>query len=723
MGGGQQDDEDKISQRQKEIIAATWNEIRGGAKDKVNSTENAKFLADVQNKLKEQATSLAQRARSRELAGANQEFQAFVKDMEEAANQMGPASDKLKGQSWKDALEPEQKALQHLLRAEATFRDIQVAFGSQGGGGGGGSAGRDLANLFDLELDTEKNQYETGQSQGSSAEQRQKDVDEALQKLEQLARRQQELAQQQNNSKQSVEQRWQQEMLRREAEELKKQIEQLSRNGQSSQSQSQSQSGQQGQQGQQGQSGQSGQSGQQGKQQSSGQSGRSNGTNERQLQQAMQRLEQAADDMRAAQQAASQQNGQNGQSEANARRAAERLQEARDMLNGMQHQQASSQLGDMSERADRLAQQQRDFSNRLRQAFGNQLGDSPYQRPGSQSGAQRQQAEQMANEKEKMAGDLSQLEKDMQKAARELAGTQPAASSRVRDGLSEIQQNEAQRRMQASADWIRRGQGGLMVTREAPITEALDKMAEDLRQAQSALNSNPQGNGQSDAERSLARLERLRSQMEQMAARAQQQSGQQNGQQGGQQGGQQNGQGGQQGNGQQAGQGGQQGQQGKGQQGSGQQGGNATGVGGPRGGGNRQSGGPLSGYAFGRYLPDGVYELPNTPPADPSRVIHDAQLDLNELKQLYKDNPDVNRDISDVEHEIMQLKVGDISSAELENRINREVLPNLESLEVRLRREVEERNEGQVRSAATDRVPAGYVDAVAEYFRKLSKGK
>jgi len=58
-------------------------------------------------------------------------------------------------------------------------------------------AGRDLANMFDLELDTEKNQYETGQQAGgSSSEQRQKEIDEALQKLEELARRQQALAQQ-----------------------------------------------------------------------------------------------------------------------------------------------------------------------------------------------------------------------------------------------------------------------------------------------------------------------------------------------------------------------------------------------------------------------------------------------------------------------------------------------------------------------------------------------
>ncbi len=67
MGGGGGDDGSEISQRQKEIIAATWNELRGNAKDK--AAENARFLAEVQTKLKEQAQSLAQRSRSRELAG------------------------------------------------------------------------------------------------------------------------------------------------------------------------------------------------------------------------------------------------------------------------------------------------------------------------------------------------------------------------------------------------------------------------------------------------------------------------------------------------------------------------------------------------------------------------------------------------------------------------------------------------------------------------------
>ena len=58
----------------------------------------------------------------------------------------------------------------------------------------------------------------------------------------------------------------------------------------------------------------------------------------------------------------------------------------------------------------------------------------------------------------------------------------------------------------------------------------------------------------------------------------------------------------------------------------------------------------------------------------------------------------------------------------LSDRISREVLPEMERLELELRRELGEGPE-QVRNPASDKVPSGYADAVAEYFRKLSKGK
>ena len=726
-GGGGQQDQEEISRRQKEIIAATWNAIRGGPKDRSASPDNAQFLSEVQQKLKEQAESLAQRATSRELAGANQEFQSFVKDMKEAAGEMGPASDKLKAIKWQDALGPEQRALTHLLRAEATFRDIQVAFGNQGGGGGGGggSAGRDLASLFDLELDTEKNQYETGQQQGSSAEQRQKEIDDALSRLDQLARRQQELAQQQKNSKQqTLEQRRQQELLRREAEQLQKQMEQLSRNGQQGQSgQSSSQSSSSSS------SSSSGQSGQQSNQSKQQQNKQQQANNQQQLQRALDQLKQATDDMRASQQA-SQGGQQSAAGEADARRAAERLKEATDALNRMRRQDASSQLTDLQNKADKLAQEQHDFENRLKKAYPSGSTD-PRGFQGSNPGSlTRQQANEMANEKDKMSAELDQLERDLQKSARELAGAQPDASARLRQGLSEIQQNEAKLRMKYQADGIRQGLGSYMSQREGTITQTLDRVTDDIRQAQSAMKDGNQQQGtQGDLERQLARVERLRQQMERMSG--QQGKGNQQGNQPGNQQGNQSGN--QQGNQQGQGKGG--GQQ-PGNQ-AGNQGGNQTGGGGGPAGGAYNNGGRVGPYgynngyggnidprdSYGRYNPQGLYQ--NTEPltGDGTQSIQDARRTLDEMRQYFRDNPDVATQIGDLERELQKINVGDIASPELQQRISRTILPQLETLEVQMRRELATEDAGQVRSAGAERAPAGFAESVAEYFRKLSKGK
>src|SRR5882757_3851479 len=270
-GGGGQNNQTEISKREKELIAATWKQQNDKAATPKDASVAGQFLSDAQQKLRDQVMALSVRIRSRDLSAANEEFTGFEKDMQTAAEAMAPSADKLKGMQWKDAIPLEQKALQALLRAEATFRKIQIAFGQQGGGGGGGgnSAGRDLASLFDLELDTEKNQYETAQT-SSPAEQHAKNVEDALAKLDALAKRQEELANQQRNPQQSFQERWQQEMLRREAEQLQRQMEQLARNGQGQQN-GQQQNGQQSSSGQtSGQSGsQSSQSGSQGQSASS----------------------------------------------------------------------------------------------------------------------------------------------------------------------------------------------------------------------------------------------------------------------------------------------------------------------------------------------------------------------------------------------------------------------------------------------------------------------
>ena len=110
---------------------------------------------------------------------------------------MGPAADRLGELDLEQAILPEQEALQHLLAAEAVFNDINVSMQANRGGGGG-QAGRDLSEMFELEMDLEKNQYETGDN--ASPNPPEQEMQEAADELAELARRQEQLARNQNRS-------------------------------------------------------------------------------------------------------------------------------------------------------------------------------------------------------------------------------------------------------------------------------------------------------------------------------------------------------------------------------------------------------------------------------------------------------------------------------------------------------------------------------------------
>src|SRR3984893_1982334 len=155
-GGGGGAPTAQISQREKEIISATFKQQGDKNSTQQQAIDIAKLLAQAQATLRDQSVTLSGRLQARELTDAVQAISDFQKDMMAASQAMAPAAQQLQQQKWKDAIPNEQKGLQDLLRAEATFRQIQVAFGARGGGGGGGGAARDLEALFDLELDTEK---------------------------------------------------------------------------------------------------------------------------------------------------------------------------------------------------------------------------------------------------------------------------------------------------------------------------------------------------------------------------------------------------------------------------------------------------------------------------------------------------------------------------------------------------------------------------------------
>ena len=690
-GGGGMGDQNDISQREKEIIAETWKHQGDKKATQQESADAAKFLSGVQAKLGEQARSLAGRMQSRELSQENEEFNSFVKDMNAAAEAMGPAADKLQQQKWRDAMPSEQKALQNLLRAEATFRQIQVAFGSAGGGGGaGGGAGRDLASLFDLELDTEKNQYETAQTAGGSASQQQKEIDEALQKLDQLARRQEELAQQQANNAQSSEQRWQQEMLRRQAEELQRQMEQMARNNGQSGSGSQSSSQPATAGGAQGNSASG----------SSGQSGSGGKSGDPRVQQSLDRLRQATDDMR---RATSPQ-----QTQAEARRAADRLKEATDLLGSMRQQQSATKVDSLADEASRLAQEERDQSGKIQQAFG--------QGPGAMVGTQ--ERKKLADDREKLAGDLGALEKNLQDTARELAtDNQNAASTKLREALGDMQQSDLRARIQRGADWMRRGIDPNANGMEPDIAAGMQRLEKGLHDAQQAMGAAPQpGNdSQQGIETALNRVERLRNQLGGLSRDGQ---------------GRQQGQG--QGQGQQGGQGQGGGQQyGRGNQGSySPNGGSGARIGGDNGGayGNTYAGGGANGAVYGNLdtgnsTPRGGSPVqPDNSAIAPQRAYDDSLRDLNQLRQAVREDPDMAKQVQELIQEMERLDPSRFpGNPALVEQLHSQVLADVDKLELQLRRQLDDKDSGQVRSGDTRTVPQGYEEPVAEYYRRLSK--
>ena len=679
-GGGMGGDND-ISLREKEIIGATWKQQTDKTVTAQKSADTAKFLSQVQSTLRDQALSLAGRLNSRELNQQNEEFNSFENDMKAAAQAMNPASEKLKQQQWHEAIQPEQKALQYLLRAEATFRQIQVAFGANGGGGGGGgagSAGRDLANLFDLELDTEKNQYETNQTV-SSADQHAKDIDDALQKLDELARRQEELAQQRNDSAQSLQERWQQEMLRRDAEQLQRQIEQLARNNQKSQGS---------QQGSSGQSGQAGQSGQSGQQQRS--------SSDPRVQQALDRLKEANDDMRRASP------GQQGDAEA--RRAADRLREAANLLGGAQDQHASGRLDSMSRDADRLAGEERDQAGKLGQMPSPQGSVGRFGQPqyGYGSQEQYQQAQKLAEERQRLADDLAHLQKEMRDAQKELASGQRPAASQLRDALSDLDSADLNNRIQRSADWLRRGVNPNSPSIEQEIASGLQKLSDQVRQAQQALGSGQPQNSNTVFDR----IERLRNQLQAMDPRGP------NGQRG------------------QQGQNGQAGQSGQGNRGADNQPGSVANAWGPRGSfGATIGGGDRGGYRnYGNVDTGNNSELlqpvgPNTAPipGELQRNIEQNVEELNQLRQTLQDDPEAIRQVDSLIQEMQRLDPRRFpGNPALVEQLHAQVLNDVNKLELQLRRQANDKS-GQIRSTDSAPVPTGYQDAVADYFRRLSK--
>ncbi len=501
-GGG---DVGALSQAQKEVVAGTFNVVRD--REKVSPEkyrENVVFLTLAQAKVRQQVEELVQKMNGRQVSGMNESFKKIAALLPKASAEMRTAEADLQKQIAKDALPPEQRALQILQEAEQEY-EVQVSAQNGGGGGGGGGGGQmaqDLADLFALELDKLANQYEM--QQHADQQSADKKVDEIAEKLKELARRQQAEAERQRLMAQAGQSSSgggssssQQRALADEAEQAARRLEQLTRE-----------------------------------------------QPRQDLSEAAKELQAAADSMRRAAANASRDGG------AEAAAAQKRLEQALQKLEQRQASRGQRDIENARRQADELANEQKAIQSEV-----NGLDQA--------GGGREARAQKLGERKDAMTAKVAGLEKELQQLADDTRAVERDASRKLQEAAGSIRDNKVKEKIQYSKGLLQGESTDYAKTLESSIGSNLDALKQKIGDAAGAMG---QPSKQAELAKALEQTRNLVRGMEsldqQARDRAQQgRQGQQQGQQG-QQG--QRGQQGQQGQQEQQGQQGQGGQGGQG---------------------------------------------------------------------------------------------------------------------------------------------------------------
>lgn len=495
-GGGELGDE--ISARQREIIVSTWNLLReqsepnGAAAGYIS--DNARLLADLQATLRTQAETLAERARARQLAD-DDDIGKFVGHLENAVRAMLPASERLADIEFQAALLPEQEALQHLLRAEAVFRDINVSMQQPGASGGGGQAGRDLSEMFEMEMDLEKNQYETGSTaQTDSPEQA---LDEIAEKLKALAERQQQLNDRIAGQNQATpEERWQQEMLRRETEELQRELEQLQRSSSQSASNSETAGGQSSTGGENAPN-----NGERNAENQESDASQQQAELERRVDSALRAMREASDALN---------NSANDTAASAAEEAQRQLQGASQEARAASNRALQESLQDMRSRAADLFERQRAIEREIQQGVAAELS-------GEQETALSFEAERdIALRKRALHSELEKLEQEMRGTARELDRDSQGISDALRDGIESVSEQRIKERLALSALYVEQGEARYIASSESMISESLRELRDALNEANARSAGRRPDSSEPSLNDALNAAQRLRAALDEM---------------------------------------------------------------------------------------------------------------------------------------------------------------------------------------------------------------
>jgi hypothetical protein len=451
-----------LSEQQKQIVAGTFKVQRDkevAPEDRMR--EDLATLALAQGQLRERVVNLTQQMAERNASAVDSGFAIILNELFQAIPEMQAAEEQLGRRNPDDALSPEQRALQHLQRAEEAYREVQVAMGGQQqGGGGASSSAEDLADLFELEIDKLRNQYETVQR---SQEQRAAEqLDETLERLKQLASRQQQESERLRRAAEGLQSRGQagsgggaqQRRMVAEAEELARQLERLAREQPSPEAT-----------------------------------------------EAARQIRDAAEEMRRSA------TGQAG-SESRAGEAARRLREAAQSLESGRSGRLARAVSSAAGRAEGLAERQREIGRDEERALQREAMD-------------RATASDLGARKDSLDAEVERLQEDLNRLGLDSGSERPEASRRLAQAEEGLREDRVRDKIRYSKGFLRGGASPEYARNfEESIAGNLDSAAARLRSAAEAVseaNANDPSRALEQAGRLVRGLESLSNRLNQRA--------------------------------------------------------------------------------------------------------------------------------------------------------------------------------------------------------------
>ncbi len=461
-GDGGQDGDDlagQFSQRQRDIVTATFNverDRRFYAPGQME--EDLTTLTEAQRRLQDEVGGFLAELIPR-LGRAPEEMHEVADLLPRAMEAMGDAVEKLREGDPSEALPPEQRALQYLLRAESVFREVQLTQSDDGSGGGGGDELReDLADYFDLEMDRLRNQYEELQR----GERREFDEqrDETLERLRELARRQEQERERLRRAQEHLPAGSpapggeSQRRLAEETEEAARQLERLAREQSSPE-----------------------------------------------MAETARRLQEAAEAMRRS----AAMRDQGGTEHAN--EAARALEEARRLLDRDRRSRLEREASEAAERARRAAEQQRAIEDAV-----DRLPDGP-------PAERRTVSAPLDFEREDLLDELQSLRDELRRLAGEAAQEDREAERAFREAASAIGEGRIMERVEFARRMMDRMDPEQAREHEAEVTRHIEELAERVQAAAGRIESGAGGSPADLAERARE-LARGAESMEERSRRA-----------------------------------------------------------------------------------------------------------------------------------------------------------------------------------------------------------